>query len=63
MLEKRENKKGLISNFVVVDVSGREVLSGKLEGETTLNLSSFSPGAYTILFENTALREVKVVKE
>jgi hypothetical protein len=48
LLEKRENKKGLISNFVVVDVSGREVLS---------------PGAYTILFENTALREVKVVKE
>jgi hypothetical protein len=58
-----ENPQGLISNFVLVDASGREVLSGKLEGETTLNLSSFSPGAYTILFENKALQELRVIKE
>jgi hypothetical protein len=58
-----ENPQGLISNFVVVDATGREVLLGKLEGETTLNLASFSPGAYTILFENKALQELRVIKE
>jgi hypothetical protein len=58
-----ENPQGLISNFVVMDATGREVLSGKLEGETILNLSSFSPGAYTILFENKALQELRVIKE
>jgi hypothetical protein len=47
----------------VVDATGREVLSGKLGGETTLNLSPFSPGIYTILFENNALQQVKIVKE
>jgi hypothetical protein len=58
-----ENPQGLISNFVVVDATGREVLSGKLEGENTLNLSPFSPGIYTILFENNALQQVKFLKE
>jgi hypothetical protein len=58
-----ENPQGLISNFVVVDARGREVHSGTLNTATTLNLHAFPAGVYTILFENTALREVKVVKE
>jgi hypothetical protein len=58
-----ENPQGLISSFVLVDAQGREVHSGTLNTTTTLNLNAFPTGIYTILFENKALREVKVVKE
>jgi hypothetical protein len=58
-----ENPQGLISSFLVVDAQGREVHSGTLNITTTLNLHAFPKGVYTILFENNALREMKVVKE
>jgi hypothetical protein len=59
-----ENLQGLISNFVVVDASGREVLSGKLEGETnSISIAHLSIGKYTITFEQKAIKEIKFIKE
>lgn len=58
-----ENPQGLNSNFLVVDAQGREIHSGTLNTTTTLNLHAFPTGIYTILFENKALQEMKVVKE
>jgi len=39
------------------------MLSRTLNKETQIDLHPFSSGMYTIIFDNKALKEVKVVKE
>jgi hypothetical protein len=59
-----ENPQGLISNFVVIDASGREVLLGQLEGETnSISIAHLSIGKYIITFEQKAIKEIKFIKE
>lgn len=59
-----ENPQGLISNFVLVDARGREVLQGSLDSEFhSFEISHFTSGIYTIIFEQKSINEVKIIKE
>ncbi len=52
------------SRFVIADQTGRMVLSGRLENESTpLNISSFSPGMYFLQLGTDSRQRIKVIKK
>lgn len=52
------------SRFVIADQTGRMVLSGNLENESTpLNISSFSPGMYFMQLGTDSRQRIKVIKK
>jgi len=52
-------------NYVVLDINGREVLSGKMEGTTTtLNLSALQQGVYFVRLTNeNGTTAQKIIKQ
>ena len=58
-----KNPQNIPSHFIVIDAQGRKLHSGTLNKETQIDLHPFSSGMYTIIFDNKALKEVKLVKE
>jgi hypothetical protein len=58
-----ENPEGLISNFVIVDTQGREVLKGTLDTKLhSFHIAHLTSGIYTIIFEQKSIKEIKIIK-
>jgi hypothetical protein len=58
-----ENPEGLISNFVIVDTQGREVLKGTLDTKLhSFYIAHLTSGIYTIIFEQKSIKEIKIIK-
>tara|TARA_B100000508_G_scaffold137355_2_gene131763 strand:- start:59565 stop:63446 length:3882 start_codon:yes stop_codon:yes gene_type:complete len=52
------------ASFKIVDAQGKEVLSGKMNGkEQSIDISSLSKGTYSIVFEDSELPVLSVIKE
>ena len=59
-----ENPQGIASNYVIIDAQGRQVLAGKLQGETTsIDVAHIANGMYTITFEKNNLKDIKFIKK
>jgi uncharacterized repeat protein (TIGR01451 family) len=52
------------SVFKMIDAQGKEVLTGNMNGkEQTIDISSLSKGVYSVVFENSELPVLSVIKE
>ncbi|MGM0480240.1 MAG: T9SS type A sorting domain-containing protein [Bacteroidota bacterium] len=52
------------SAFNMIDAQGKEVLSGKMNGkEKTIDISSLTVGACSVVFEDSELPVLSVIKE
>lgn len=52
------------SAFKIIDSQGKEVLTGKMNGkEEIIDITKLSKGVYSVVFDNSELRTVSVIKE
>ena len=50
--------------FKMIDAQGREVLTGKMNGiEHTINISNLTKGVYSVVFDDSVLPVLSVIKE
>lgn len=48
----------------MIDAQGREVLTGKMNGiKHTINISHLTKGAYSVVFDDSVLPVLSVIKE
>ncbi len=59
-----ENPQSIPSTYVIIDVQGRQVHAGKLQGKTTsIDVAHIAKGMYTVSFSDSKLKEIKFIKE
>jgi hypothetical protein len=52
------------SAFKIINAEGKEVLSGNMKGkEQTIDISNLSKGVYSVVFDNSGLPVLSVIKE